>query len=332
MKTGTGRMIVAALLLLLFQVAEAFGQPERQEDRSLSPYFFIRSADSPLDAMPLKSTSAKVHISGVIAHVLVSQVYRNEGADPLEAVYIFPASTRAAVHSMRMTVGERVINARIRKREEARQAYEQARDEGRSASLLEQERPNVFRMNVANILPGDEIRVELGYTELLVPTERIYEFVYPTVVGPRYSNQGAETAPSGENWSRNPYLHEGEPPNYRFDLEVTLSAGLPIGEFFCPSHRVRTAFDGPAMARITLENSESQGGNRDFILRYRLDGDRVQSGLLLYQGREENFFLLMTQPPKAVGTADKPPREYVFIVDVSGSMHGFPLEVSKSLL
>ena len=139
--------------------------------------------------MPLKSTSARVQIAGVIADVLVTQVYKNEGRETLEALYVFPASTRAAVYGMKMTVGKRVIEAQIQKREEARREYEQARDQGKSASLLEQQRPNVFQMNVANILPGDDIRVELRYTELLVPTDRVYEFVYPTVVGPRYSNQ-----------------------------------------------------------------------------------------------------------------------------------------------
>ena len=120
--------------------------------------------------------------------MLVTQVYKNDGKKPLEAIYIFPASTRAAVYGMKMTIGKRVIEAKIKKRDEARREYEQARDAGKNASLLEQQRPNVFQMNVANIMPGDEIKVELKYTELLVPTDRVYEFVYPTVVGPRYSN------------------------------------------------------------------------------------------------------------------------------------------------
>jgi Ca-activated chloride channel family protein len=201
---------------------------------------------------------------------------------------------------MKMTIGERVIHAKISKREDARREYEQAREQGRSASLLEQQRPNVFQMNVANIMPGDEITVELNYTELLVPTDRVYEFVYPTVVGPRYSNPSSETLPPSQQWVRNPYLHQGEPPPYTFDMTVGLAAGLPIRELECASHKVTTTFDGPSLATITLDPSEHAGGNRDYILRYRLDGDRIQSGLLLYQGERENFFLLMMQPPKRV--------------------------------
>jgi len=233
---------------------------------------------------------------------------------------------------MKMTIGKRVIEARIKKRDEARRDYEQARDEGRSASLLEQQRPNVFQMNVANILPGDEIQVELKYTELLVPEDRVYEFVYPTVVGPRYSNTPAEQAPPSEKWSANPYLHQGEAPPYDFDIQVNLTTGLPVRDLSSPSHQVRTTFNGPAEAKVQLDPTEKSGGNRDYILHYRLDGDKIQSGLLLYEGKEENFFLLMMQPPRRVAPEQIPGREYIFIVDVSGSMHGFPLDISKKLL
>jgi Ca-activated chloride channel family protein len=312
--------------------ANVFAQPGESDDRTLSPYFFVKSDDPQVDQLPLKSTSAEVNISGVIADVQVTQVYKNEGENTLEAIYVFPASTRAAVYGMKMTVGERVIEAKISKREDARKEYEQAKQHGKSASLLEQQRPNVFQMNVANILPGDEIKVELKYTELLVPTDRVYEFMYPTVAGPRYSNQPAATAPPSERWVQNPYLRQGEAPNYTFHIRLSLVAGMPIKDLYCPSHRVSTSFDGPSLVTVKLDPTESNGGNRDFIVRYRLDGDKIQSGLLLHQGEKENFFLLMMQPPKRVSQKEIPGREYIFIVDVSGSMYGFPLEISKNLL
>ena len=323
--------VPVAALSILFGTP-AYSQPGESEDRTLSPYFFVKSDDPEADQLPLKSTSAFVNISGVIADVQVSQVYKNEGKRPLEAIYVFPASTRAAVYGMKMTIGKRVIQARISKREDARREYERARNQGKSASLLEQQRPNVFQMNVANILPGDEIKVELQYTELLVPTDRVYEFVYPTVVGPRYSNQPAPTASPSERWIQNPYLRQGKAPHYTFDIQAHIAAGLSIKELHCPSHKVTSTFDGPSVATVRLDPSEAHGGNRDYILRYRLDGERIQSGLLLYQGEKENFFLLMMQPPKKVEKENIPGREYIFIVDVSGSMHGFPLEISKKLL
>ena len=331
------RFPLSLIIMVLTVLIVPFGTASRAQendnaDRTLSPYFFVKSDDTSIDQLPLKATSADVNISGVIADVLVTQVYKNEGRKPLEAIYIFPASTRAAVYGMKMTIGERVIVAKIDKREAARRQYEQARDSGRSASLLEQQRPNVFQMNVANIMPGDEIKVKLTYTELLVPADGIYEFVYPTVVGPRYSNQSVDNVPASEHWVQNPYLRQDNAPTYSFDINATVSAGLPIQGLTCTSHKVKTTYEGPSIASVALDRAETTGGNRDYILRYRLAGDKIQSGLLLYEGEKEKFFLLMMQPPKRMRTADIPGREYIFIVDVSGSMYGFPLDISKKLL
>ena len=304
----------------------------KSDNRTLSPYFFVKSDDPLIDQLPLKATSALVNISGVIADITVTQVYKNKSMKAIEAIYIFPASTRAAVYGMKMVIGKRVIEAKIKKRDEARQDYEQALRQGKNASLLEQQRPNVFQMNVANIMPGDEIRVELKYTELLIPTDRVYEFVYPAVVGPRYSNTEEASASPSDKWMKNPYLHEGKKPAYSFDIVVNITAGMPIKELTSISHKVNTAFTCPSTAMVILDKSDKSGGDRDYMLHYRLAGDKITSGLLLSQGEKENFFLLMMQPPKKITNAQIPGREYIFIVDVSGSMTGFPLEISKKLL
>lgn len=329
-KKRTALFLLIGIFVLF--VTMAYAEKGEEADKTLSPYFYIKSDDPETDQLPLKSTTARVDIAGVIADVVVTQVYKNEGRKPLEAIYIFPASTKAAVYGMKMTIGERVIIAKIRKRDEARQAYEQAKQQGKSASLLEQQRPNVFQMNVANILPGDVITVELKYTELLVPDEGLYEFTYPTIAGPRYSNQPAAGAPASEKWISNPFLHDGELPTYNFDISTQLAAGLPIQEIVCSSHKVNIGYKGPNQAAVKLDPAERSGGNRDFILKYRLSGGKIESGLLLFEGEDENFFLLMLQPQKRVSENQIPPREYIFIVDVSGSMHGFPLDISKKLL
>ena len=161
---------------------------EVQPETTLSPYFFLPTAAEGVDFLPLKATTTVVDITGVIADVKVTQTYKNEGQRPLEAIYVFPGSTRAAVYGMKMSIGERVRLAKIQERQAAQATYQAAKAEGKSAALLEQQRPNVLQMQVANILPGDEIKVELSYTELLVPTDGTYTFSYPTVVGPRYSH------------------------------------------------------------------------------------------------------------------------------------------------
>jgi len=332
-------IFIPALLTFFLVNSQVLPPPDRwpswdeeNQDKTLSPYFFVQSDDSSTDRLPLKETSANVNIAGVIADVKITQVYKNEGQNVLEAIYIFPASTRAAVYSMKMTIGEREIIAIIQEKQKARENYEQAREEGKTASLLEQMRPNVFQMNVANILPGDIIKVEMNYTELLIPESGIYEFVYPTVVGPRYSNTLAENATADEVWVENPYTTEGQNPFYNFDITIGISAGLPIQDLRCTSHDMNINFETRNSAVLSLVPEEKTGGNRDCIVQYRLAGGQIESGLLLYQGAKENFFLAMIQPPKSVKKEIIPPREYVFIVDVSGSMYGFPLDVSKTLL
>ena len=323
---------IACLVLGIASPGQSGVQGEGDGGKTLAPYFFVENGDPALDQVPLKATKVDVAVSGVIADVRVTQVYENRGTRPINARYVFPGSTRAAVHGMRMRIGDHMIVAQIKEREQAKAEYQQAVREGKSASLLEQSRPNVFSMSVGNILPGDTIEVELGYTELLVPEEGVYEFVFPTVVGPRYSSDSAEGAPDKDHFVANPYLKEGVVSKTTFDIQVALATGLPLRELGCPSHRTQTEWQGAAKARVRLDPQESAGGNRDFILKYRLSGERIASGLLLFEGEDESFFLVMAQPPERVTASDVPAREYVFVVDVSGSMHGFPLDTSKELL
>lgn len=301
-------------------------------DKTLSPYFFVEGAKPGVDALPLESTKADVRISGVIADVTVKQTYRNDGEATISARYVFPASTRAAVYGMQMKIGSRVIVAKIKEREEARKEYEEAKAAGKTASLLEEDRPNLFTMNVANILPKDRIEVELKYTELLVPTDGVYELVYPTVVGPRYSSETLDTKAASNQFIKAPYTPSGQQPNYAFDINVSVAAGMPIQGIESPSHTIKKTFGAAnSNATVALDNGAATG-NKDFVLRYRLAGKDIAPGLLMFPGAKENFFLMMVQPPHRPAIEMIPPREYVFIIDVSGSMHGFPLDTTKELM
>jgi Ca-activated chloride channel family protein len=319
------------LVLITIAIASFSCSAQTQEDKTLAPYFVVQG-DADVDHLPLKDTSVEIAVSGVIADVKVVQTYRNEGSRPINASYVFPASTRAAVYAMRMRIGDQVIVAKIKEREQAKREFDSAKTQGKSASLLEQNRPNVFSMSLANIMPGDQIEIELRYTELLVPTDGIYEVVFPTVVGPRYSSQTESSAPREDRWVRSPYLHQGNKPTSALHISARISVGVPIQDLSCVSHRIFPQWQSPNIAQLVLDDTDPFQGNRDFVLRYRLAGDKIASGLILYQGEDENFFLYMAQPPERVADADIPPREYIFVLDVSGSMDGFPLNTSKHLL
>jgi Ca-activated chloride channel family protein len=301
-------------------------------DKTLSPYFFVEGGDPAIDQLPLKDTRVDVAIAGVIADVTVRQIYENGGPRPIHARYVFPASTRAAVYGMTMTVGNVRTVAKIRERETATREYEAAKAEGKNAALLEQSRPNVFSMKLANVMPGDTIVVELKYTELLVPTDGLYEFVYPTVVGPRYSSKTESEASPQDAFVKTPYTHQGELPRSEFHFAGKLSTGVPIQVLSSPSHQMQVRSTGDGRAEVMLADSDRFSGNRDVIVRYQLAGREIASGLLLHEGADENFFLLMAQPPQAVAPDQVPPREYIFVLDVSGSMNGFPLATAKTLM
>jgi Ca-activated chloride channel family protein len=326
------RPLVCCVLLALAAVV-ALGEPTA--DRCLGPYFAVKSGAEPASDFPLRSTSVTAEIAGPIAEVHVVQTYENRGKAAIEATYVFPASTRAAVHGLTMTLGGRRVVAQVKERGEARRNYELAKAEGKTASLLEEQRPNVFQMNLANILPGDLVEVELAYSELLVPSEGTYEFVYLTTVGPRYSNRPAATAASDEKWVANPYLPEGSPAVASFALEARVVTGMPLHEVTSPSHRVGIDFRNAGEALVQIAPDEPQPANRDFILRYRMAAGAIQTGLLIdppSQPGADGHFLLMLEGPTRPAVAMVPPRDFLFVVDVSGSMHGFPIDTAKALV
>ena len=321
------RKLFVAFIAVALGCTTGFAQA--QEDKTLAPYFVVQG-DPNVDHLPLKDTRVEITVAGVIADVKVRQIYRNEGSRPINASYVFPASTRAAVYAMRMQIGNEIIVAKIKEREQAKQEFEQAKEEGKSASLLEQQRPNVFSMSLANVMPQEQVEIELRYTELLVPTDSVYEVVFPTVVGPRYPSSHSKKTEDG--FINTPYLREGQQSTSELHISTKIFAGVPIYDLSSPSHQIVPQWQSPLVAQLTLDDSKPFEGNRDFVLRYRLAGDQIASGLLLFQGSDENYFLYMAQPPNRVATEAIPPREYIFVVDVSGSMEGFPLETSKRLL
>lgn len=294
-----------------------------QDDNS--PYLLVSTEDA---VIPLKSSKTEVEISGTIAHVKVTQVYQNKGNQAIEAKYVFPLSTKAAVHKMQMTIGDRIVNAKIFEKQVAQEVYEKAIDEGKRAAKLDQNRPNIFQMNVSNIMPGDEISIAIYYTELLVPLNGEYQFVAPAVVGPRFTGESTKN----EESFNMPYTAKGIADTFDFDMKVTLNAGMIIQNINSTTHNVKVNYPNVKTAEVFLSQENKNPSNRDFILNYNLRGNQIQSGLLLYEDEEENFFTYQMEPNKNVVLEDIPAREYLFIVDVSGSMNGYPLEVSRELM
>lgn len=313
----------------------AYARPDCDDcERSLAPRLWLPDGDPTIDHLPLKSSHAEVRINGPIAQVTVTQHYQNTGSRVINARYVFPGSTTAAVHGLTLKVGERVIKAKITEKNEAKRAFEQAQRAGQRSALLAQQRPNVFMMDVANLVPGDDIELTLNYSELLVPEQGIYQFVYPTVVGPRYGSDPFQV-PVDAGWIANPYGADRSgvnPAATATSIKVALDSPIAMKDLQSVHHKIETHWQNAKSAEISVKSSETQAGNRDFILRFRLRESQIISGLMTYRDDDENYFLMMAQPPARVKSEHVMKREYLFVLDVSGSMHGFPLDTAKSLM
>lgn len=328
-KYGKIWSILTVLVLLAGYAPTVHAEEETKEDKTFSPYFYVETEETGVDCLPLKSTDVNTTIEGIIADTYVVQTYANQGTKPINASYIFPASTKVTIHGMKMQIGNQIVTAVIKEKEEAKEEFETAKSEGKSASMLSEERANVFTMDVANIMPGDEVRIELHYTELITPTDGTYQFVYPTVVGPRYVGPVLDDTGNREEWTGTPYLPEG---TAQYHINVTVASGVPISSLSSSSHDVKIDWEENTTAHVSLADPSDYAGNRDFILDYKLTGDEINTGLITSQGENENYFMLMIQPPERYEPEEIPPREYIFVLDVSGSMSGFPLDTAKKLI
>ncbi|MCX6367272.1 MAG: VIT and VWA domain-containing protein [Armatimonadetes bacterium] len=270
---------------------------------------------------PLRHTDVKANISGMVARVTVTQLFEGpKNGGPVEAVYSFPLPENAAVDDMTIKIGkDRIIQGSIKRREEARNIYNSARAAGQTAALLDQERANLFTQSIANLMPGQQVAVQISYVQTLKYEDGHYEFVHPLVVGPRYGGV-ADNQPLG--------VRSG----HDVSVQVNLDAGLPLGELAAQLHDVGVQRLGETRAQLVLSPADSIP-NKDFILRWTAAGSELQEGLLAQpDGKGGGHFLLMLQPPSQPRRADVTPKELVFVIDQTGSQAGEPLEKAKETM
>ncbi|HEY3448381.1 MAG TPA: VIT domain-containing protein [Myxococcales bacterium] len=298
----------------------------------------------PTGPFVLKHTAVDATVSGLVARVQVTQEFENPFRDRVEAIYVFPLPDNAAVDDLTLVVGQRVIKAAIKKREEARRDYEEAKSQGRRAALLDQERPNIFTQSVANIMPGDKVRVVIRYVAPLKYDDGSFEFNFPMVVGPRYipgaalpgASQGTGTAADSvrvPDASR--ITPKTLPPGQRsgrdISIKLHLDAGLPIEDLASVSHRIWV--DRPSTREAEIElNADDRVPNKDLVVRWKVAGRELRSALMATRGAGGGYFALMFQPPASEAFAPVVPKEMVFVIDTSGSMTGEPLQAEKSFM
>jgi Ca-activated chloride channel family protein len=293
---------------------------------------------------PLKHTDVRADISGFIARVTVTQEFLNPARDKIEAVYVFPLPQMAAVDDMTMKVGKRTIRGVVKKKEEARKIYEDAKRAGHVAALLDQERPNIFTQSVANIMPGETVKVVISYVETLKYEDGLYEFVFPMVVGPRYI-PGEPAGQSGTGWAPDtdrvpdasritpPVAPPGTRAGHDISVQVGVNAGVPIKKIRSVLHKVEIkSIEGSPRAQVSLADEDTIP-NKDFILQYETAGSAVEDAVLTHAtAKDGGFFTLILQPPDRPRQNQIAPKEMIFVIDTSGSQQGWPVEKAKETM
>ena len=294
-----------------------------------------------LGCCPLKHTDVRAEIAGFVARVTVRQQFHNPYGEKIEAVYVFPLSEHAAVDRLTMRVGKRNIRGEIRERGEARRIYERAKTQGHVASLLDQERPNVFTQSVANIEPGEQVEITLSYVETLTWKDGEYQFCFPMVVEPRYMPglpTGSPTTGGAPPTTRVPDADRISPPvtpegtraGHDISLTVRLNAGIPLQRVDSRQHAVDVQYvtTDKSQAVVRLQQQKTIP-NRDFVLVYQTATDEIADTVLTHTDERGRFFTLVLQPPRRVRSEAIVPKEIIFVIDSSGSMMGFPIETAK---
>lgn len=302
----------------------------------------LDSSGKPKAQCPLKHTDVRAEITGFLSRVVVTQEFENTFTEKIEAVYTFPLPQNAAVDDMTMIVGNRTVKGKILRREAAQAVYEAAKTEGKTASLLDQERPNIFTQSVANILPGEQIKITISYVETLKYEAGSYEFIFPMVVGPRYVPGAAtgvqgngfandtDRVPDGSTITPRP-APEGMRAGHDISFDLTLDAGVPIDDLQSKTHDVDIERIDNHRVHVRLRDLATIP-NKDFILRYDVAGKEIADALLAHRTDKGGFFTFILQPPERVSVADVMPKELVFVLDTSGSMGGFPIEKAKETM
>ncbi len=309
------------LLLALFPAALASGQGLVKMDDVKSAALLLKTSQPGVYAeAPALRTDVRLHVRGIVLRGEVTQTFENPAPQCAEAVYVFPLPENAAVDTLRMTIGQRVIEGDIQEKKAAQQTYDTAKSEGKHASLLTQERPNIFTVAIANVASSEKVVIDIAYQQTIDYRDGAFSLRFPMTIGPRYIPTGVADA-------------DRVSPQFtvarrsKTSLTVDLDAGFSLRKVDSPYHKVNTSVVSGSHYTISLADGEVPA-DRDFELDWQPDlGSEPKSAVF----SEGDYALMMIMPP-AQSTHVRMPRETVFVIDTSGSMEGTSINEAKNAL
>jgi Ca-activated chloride channel family protein len=328
---------VAGLFVWLWGVLPASAH---ESDAQSGTLYLKSSPDAePVEALRV-ATTMHAQVTGNVARVHVTQKFSNTGNDWVEGLYVFPLSADAAVDELFMTVGERTVRGEIHERTQAQAAYAQARSEGKRASIVDQERPNMFTTAVANIAPNSTVSVEISYLETIPFRDARYTLRLPLAITPRYTpgaglDPAASLAAANAAWVNAAYGTTATPervtaPAQKVDITVELAAGFPLGCVASLHHPVEVKTD--ELGRQVHLAGDQITADHDFELVWSpAVADEAGTAAFTEKVGDDTFALVVLTPPSVADEAP-PPREVTFIIDTSGSMEGPSIDQARAAL
>ena len=323
------------LILLVFGWGNLQAEPLEKPDARLD----LRSLDGRhIGRAPLLNTEVRIEVTGLLAWVRVEQVFSNPGQEWMEGRYQFPLPEGSAVERLNMQIGERLIEGRIEEKAQAKRLFKKARSEGKRATLLSQQRPNVFTLAATNIAPGEKVRVAIEYQQRINYSGRRFELRFPMVIGPRYYPGGALEAGAepmsgaGEGLIAPPVIERQAGLINPLAMHIRLDAGVPLNEVVSHYHPMVERRGEQGVVELSLKDGEI-ASDRDFVLSWtpRI-GAEPEAALFRERWRGEEYALLMLMPPDGETPEATLHRELIFVIDRSGSMSGASMQQAKAAL
>ncbi len=330
--------------LIHLAAAPAGGSSAADDDTATAGVRFYSEGNDSFVPAPVLASLVHLEVTGIVARGKVTQIFYNPTDEWLSGVYLFPLPENAAVDGLRMRVGERVLEARIAERAEARTLYEEARETGVKASLLVQQRADVFTVSVAQVGPGEEVEVELDLQFEVRYDDRRFRLRFPLLVAERYKPQGGGCAPElaapelAEPELAAPalpvpsILPAGDQPANPVALLVELSNGYRLASVTSPTHPIRVVERSGFAYAVELAD-ELAAADGDFVLQWApAAGDQPQADIATEKRDDGYYYALLTVLPPGDPAAARLPRETIFVVDTSGSMSGTAIDQAKRAL
>lgn len=319
-----------------------------------SPQLLLSASESLNQPALLMHNHLSGEVNGMVVSMTLVQEFKNMSDDWVNGRYVFPLPTDAVVDSLTLTNQDRVLKGVVKEKQQAKREFEQAKAAGKKAGLLEQSRPNLFSMSMANIAPQSTIKAEITWVQKVSYEGGVFSLSLPTTLTPRYipgqslqrslnkliANVESSETDLKHGWSVNtnqvPDATDITPPqvssastqsSHQIEIDITLNTGLPLDQIASSSHAIEVVEQGGAY-RVQFKNKQEQM-DKDVLLQWQVAAHALPKAAVFTEQKDDKYYQLIMISPPVKNIVSTLPKDVTFIIDTSGSMAGASMEQAK---